>query len=120
MDEKTKLLVSLGPAVAAGCPPTLPHSLGKKEAVGLTPNEIREDAEIADQAKTQPRRFMQRNSSDCSKRQDGACFALPIHWRGAYEYLFSVTLIYDLSEKAVPEGTFDFFRRKFPRSDPEI
>ncbi len=42
MDEKTKLLVSIGSAVAANCVPCFEHFLGKTEAAGLTPEEIRE------------------------------------------------------------------------------
>ncbi len=51
MDEKTKLLVSLGAAVAANCVPCFEHFLGKTEAMGLTLEEIREAVEIADQIK---------------------------------------------------------------------
>jgi alkylhydroperoxidase/carboxymuconolactone decarboxylase family protein YurZ len=51
MDEKTKLLVSLGAAVAANCVPCFEHFFGKREAVGLTTEEIREATEIADQVK---------------------------------------------------------------------
>jgi hypothetical protein len=76
MDEKTKLLVSLGAAVAADCPPTLQHSFGKKEAVGLTPNEIREAAEIANQAKTRPRRFMQRESAELLRKTGRSVFCI--------------------------------------------
>jgi alkylhydroperoxidase/carboxymuconolactone decarboxylase family protein YurZ len=48
MDEKTKLLVSLGAAVAANCVPCFEHSLEKTKAAGLTLEEIREATEIAD------------------------------------------------------------------------
>lgn len=51
MDEKARLLVSLGAAVAANCVPCFEHFLGKTEATGLTPEEIREATEIADQVK---------------------------------------------------------------------
>ncbi len=51
MNEKTKLMVSLGAAVAANCVPCFEHFLGKTEAAGLTSEEIREVAEIADQVK---------------------------------------------------------------------
>ena len=51
MDEKTRLMVSLGAAVAANCVPCFEHFLGKTEAAGLTPEEIREATEIADQVK---------------------------------------------------------------------
>ncbi len=51
MDERTRLLVSLGAAVAANCVPCFEHFLGKTEAAGLTSQEIREATEIADQIK---------------------------------------------------------------------
>ncbi len=51
MDERTKVLISLGAAVAANCVPCFQHFLGKTEEVGLTPEEIQEAAEIADQVK---------------------------------------------------------------------
>lgn len=51
MDEKTKLLVSLGAAVAANCVPCFEHFLTKTQAVDLTSGEIQEAADIADQVK---------------------------------------------------------------------
>jgi hypothetical protein len=51
MDEKTKLLVSLGSAVASNCIPCLEHFLGKTKAAGLTQEEIQEAVELADQIK---------------------------------------------------------------------
>ena len=51
MDEKTKVLISLGASVAVNCIPCFEHFLGKVEAVGLTPEEIQEAVEIADQVK---------------------------------------------------------------------
>ncbi len=51
MDERTKVLVSLGAAVAANCVPCFEHFLGKTGAVGLTPEEIQDAAEIGDQVK---------------------------------------------------------------------
>ncbi len=51
MDERTRLLVSLGAAVAANCVPCFEHFLGKTEAAGLTSQEIKEAADIGDQVK---------------------------------------------------------------------
>lgn len=48
MDERTKVLISLGASVAANCVPCFEHFLGKTEAARLTPEEIREATEIAD------------------------------------------------------------------------
>jgi AhpD family alkylhydroperoxidase len=51
MDEKTKIMISLGAAVAANCVPCFEHYLGKAELAGLTTEEIQDTAEIADQVK---------------------------------------------------------------------
>ena len=51
MEERTRLLVSLGAAVAANCVPCFEHFLGKTEAAGLTSEEIQEAVEVADQIK---------------------------------------------------------------------
>jgi alkylhydroperoxidase/carboxymuconolactone decarboxylase family protein YurZ len=51
MDERTRLLVSLGAAVAANCVPCFEHFLGKTEGAGLTSEEIQEAVEVADQIK---------------------------------------------------------------------
>jgi len=49
MDEKTKVMISLGAATAANCIPCFEHYFGKAEAVGLTPDEIQGAAEIGEQ-----------------------------------------------------------------------
>ena len=49
MDEKTKIMISLGAATAANCIPCFEHYFGKAEAVGLTPDEIQGAAEIGEQ-----------------------------------------------------------------------
>jgi alkylhydroperoxidase/carboxymuconolactone decarboxylase family protein YurZ len=51
MDEKTRILISLGAAVAANCVPCFEHFLSKTQAAGLTSGEIQEVADIADQVK---------------------------------------------------------------------
>jgi alkylhydroperoxidase/carboxymuconolactone decarboxylase family protein YurZ len=51
MDEKTKLLISLGAAVASNCIPCFEHFMGKTNTVGLTDEEIRQAVDVADQVK---------------------------------------------------------------------
>ena len=51
MDEKTKLLISLGAAVASNCIPCFEHFMGKTDAAGLTDEEIRQAVDVADQVK---------------------------------------------------------------------
>ena len=46
MDEKTKILISLGASTAANCVPCLEHYYGKAYEVGLTAKEMEEAAEI--------------------------------------------------------------------------
>jgi len=81
MDEKTKLLVSLGAAVAANCVPCFEHFLGKTGAAGLTAEEIRETAEIADQVKNGARITIMKSirgmigesTSRCDSKTDRSC-----------------------------------------------
>ena len=49
MDEKTKVMISLGAATAANCIPCFEHYFGKAEAAGLTADEIQRAAEIGEQ-----------------------------------------------------------------------
>jgi AhpD family alkylhydroperoxidase len=51
VDEKTKLLVSIGAAVAANCVSCFQHFWAKTETAGLTSEEIKEAVELADQIK---------------------------------------------------------------------
>ncbi len=51
MDDKTKVLISLGAATAANCVPCFEHYFGQALGVGLTPEEIKEAANIADKVK---------------------------------------------------------------------
>lgn len=46
MDEKTKILISLGASTAANCVPCLEHYYGKACEAGLTPEEMEEAAEL--------------------------------------------------------------------------
>jgi alkylhydroperoxidase/carboxymuconolactone decarboxylase family protein YurZ len=81
MDEKTKLLVSLGAAVAANCVPCFEHFLGKTDAAGLTPEEIREATEIADQVRNGARITIMKSirdmigggASPCNTKSDRSC-----------------------------------------------
>ncbi len=81
MDEKTRLLVSLGVAVAANCVPCFEHFLGKTEATGLTPEEIQEATEIADQVRNGARITIMKSirdmigggTSPCNMKSDRSC-----------------------------------------------
>jgi len=81
MDEKTKLLVSIGAAVAANCVPCFEHFLTKTEAVGLTSGEIQEATDIADQVKNGARitimstirGIIGSGTSPCSSKSDRSC-----------------------------------------------
>jgi len=81
MDEKTKLLVSLGASVAVNCVPCFEHFLGKTGAIDLTSEEIQEAAEIADQIKNGARITMMSNirgmiggdASQCSRKSEKSC-----------------------------------------------
>jgi len=81
MDERTRLLVSLGAAVAANCVPCFEHFLGKTEGAGLTLEEIREATEIADQVKNGARITIMKSirgivgggASPCASKSDRSC-----------------------------------------------
>jgi len=51
MDEKTKILISLGAAVAANCIPCVEHYYAKADAAGIHSVEIKEAVEIAEKIK---------------------------------------------------------------------
>jgi len=81
MDERTKVLISLGASVAANCVPCFEHYLGKTDAIGLTSEEIQEAADIGDQVKGGARIAMRRgirsmmgtNSQPCTGELDKSC-----------------------------------------------
>ena len=81
MDERTKLLVSLGAAVAANCVPCFEHFLGKTGAAGLTLEEIREVTEIADKVRNGARITIMSSirgmvgggTSPCKSKSDRSC-----------------------------------------------
>lgn len=51
MDERTRILVSLGAATAANCVSCFDHYFERAEALGLPSEEIKEVTEIADHVK---------------------------------------------------------------------
>jgi alkylhydroperoxidase/carboxymuconolactone decarboxylase family protein YurZ len=51
MDEKMRILISLGAASAANCVPCFEHYLAKADSAGVTVNEVREAAGIGHQVK---------------------------------------------------------------------
>ena len=67
MDEKTKLLISLGAAVASNCIPCFEHFMGKTDAVGLTSEEIQQAVDVADQVKMGARLAIRRAVNDTIK-----------------------------------------------------
>ncbi len=81
MDERTKLLISLGAAVAANCVPCFEHYLARTETSGVTPEEIQEAAKIGDQVKSGARIVMRRSireivqpdKTSCNSQSDGIC-----------------------------------------------
>ncbi len=81
MDERTTVLISLGAAVAANCVPCFEHFLGRTEAAGLTPEEIREATEIADQVKNGARitimnsirGMIGQGTTPCKSQSDRSC-----------------------------------------------
>jgi hypothetical protein len=81
MDERSKILISLGAAVAANCVPCFEHFLGRTEAAGVTSEEIREATEIADQVKNGARITIMKSirgmiggtTSPCASQSDKSC-----------------------------------------------
>jgi alkylhydroperoxidase/carboxymuconolactone decarboxylase family protein YurZ len=67
MDDKTKLLISLGAAVASNCIPCFEHFMGKTEAVGLTSEEIQQAVDVADQVKMGARLAIRKAVNDIMK-----------------------------------------------------
>jgi alkylhydroperoxidase/carboxymuconolactone decarboxylase family protein YurZ len=52
MDEKTKILVCVGAAVAANCVPCFRQYNGKAAAAGIDPADVQEAVMLASQVKT--------------------------------------------------------------------
>jgi Carboxymuconolactone decarboxylase family len=81
MDERSRVLISLGAAVAANCVPCFEHFLGQTEAAGLTSEEILEATEIADQVKNGARITITKSirgmiggkTSPCNSQPDRSC-----------------------------------------------
>ena len=51
MDEKTRIMISLGAATAANCIPCFQHLSGKAYEAGITDEEIKEAANVGVQVK---------------------------------------------------------------------
>ncbi len=51
MDERTRLLISLGAATATNCIPCFEHYFGKAKVARLTTDEIEEAVDLASQVK---------------------------------------------------------------------
>ncbi len=84
MDEKTRVLISLGAATVANCVPCFEHYFGKANTVGLTTEEIQEAVEIASQVKKGAHMAMRNSVSDimgrkkkyelpCSRQSENPC-----------------------------------------------
>jgi AhpD family alkylhydroperoxidase len=64
MDEKTKILISLGASTAANCVPCLEHYYGKACEAGLTPQEIEEAAETGVKVKRGAELLLRKSLAD--------------------------------------------------------
>ncbi len=72
MEEKTRVLISLGASTAANCIPCFEHYLQKARAIGLGPAEIQEAAEIGELVNKGAQIAIRRNINDAIS-QGGAC-----------------------------------------------
>jgi alkylhydroperoxidase/carboxymuconolactone decarboxylase family protein YurZ len=61
MDEKTRIMISLGAATAANCIPCFEHFYGKADAAGLPPEEIQRATEIGEQVSKGAQMAIRRN-----------------------------------------------------------
>ena len=75
MDEKTRLLVSIGAAMAANCAPCFEHYYGKATAAGIPAGEIAEALEAAAKVKKGAHLALKNRISDLMG--DGAKQELP-------------------------------------------
>jgi alkylhydroperoxidase/carboxymuconolactone decarboxylase family protein YurZ len=70
MDERTKVLISLGAATAANCVPCFQHYFGRANSVGLTPEEIQETVDLASQVKKGAHMAMRNSISHVMDQKD--------------------------------------------------
>ena len=75
MDERTKILISLGSSAAANCVPCFEHFLKKALAANFTLDEIREAAEIGDQVKRGAGTTVKTRINEMIGRKDQPCSA---------------------------------------------
>lgn len=69
MDEKTKILISLGASTAANCVPCLEHYFGKAYEAGLSSKEIEEAAEIGIKVKRGTDLFLRKSLADLTAEE---------------------------------------------------
>jgi alkylhydroperoxidase/carboxymuconolactone decarboxylase family protein YurZ len=80
MDERTKVLICLGAAMAANCVPCFEHYFGRADSVGLTPEEIEEAVYVASQVKKGAHMAMRngiRNIMARARQYDPSCSRQP-------------------------------------------
>jgi AhpD family alkylhydroperoxidase len=70
MDEKTKLLISLGASTAANCAPCLEHYYGKACEAGLTSKEMKQAAEIGVKVKRGADLLLRKSLADLTAGED--------------------------------------------------
>ena len=76
MDEKCRVLIGLGAAVAANCVPCFDHYYEKALAVKLTDEEIKEAVELGNQMKTGAQMAVRNSISKImggEKNNDASC-----------------------------------------------
>lgn len=69
MDEKTKILISLGASTAANCVPCLEHYVSKACEAGVTSTEIKEAAEIGIKVKRGTDLLLRKSLADLTSGQ---------------------------------------------------
>ncbi len=73
MDEKSRLLISLGAATAANCIPCFDYYYEKARASGLSSEDIQEAADIAYKIKNNVNMLMKNSIRDLLGPQGDAC-----------------------------------------------
>lgn len=84
MDERTRVLICLGAAIAVNCIPCFEHFVGMANSIGLTTEEIQEVVDIASQVKKGAHIAMRNSINNiigqeeqhalpCMKQSDSSC-----------------------------------------------